>query len=250
MPTGYIRYSEFSNDDRDIDTLLNSTYGFYLVDISVPDNMYNTFSEFPPIFQNCTIKADKSRKLISCMSANRILIYHPLLKWYIEHGLIVSKVYGMIDTKKYKCFESFTELVSDERRKGDEKDEYKIIGNEMKDIGNSSYGRSCMNKSKHTQTSYENEDQARRSINTPYFVDCDQYGKIYEVSKKKHVIKQSIPIQMSPACRWSSPAPLLPPQPEPVTASTAASSGSGNLFNLSSANSAPQTQMAATESAS
>ena len=87
------------NDDRDIDTLLNSTYGFYLVDISVPDNMYNTVSEFPPIFQNCTIKADKSRKLISCMSANKILIYHPLLKWYREHGLIVTKVYGMIDTK-------------------------------------------------------------------------------------------------------------------------------------------------------
>ena len=84
------------------------------------------------------------------MSANKILIYRPLLKWYREHGFLVTKVYGMIDTKKYKCFESFTELVSDERRKGDEKAEYKIIGEEMKNIGNSSYGRSCMNK-KQTQ---------------------------------------------------------------------------------------------------
>ena len=102
-------------------------------------------------------------------------------------------------TYKYSYRYRYSILISHKQRKGDEKAEYKIIGEEMKNIGNSSYGRSCMNKSKHTQTSYENEDQARRSINTPYFVDCDQYGKIYEVSKKKHVIKQNIPIQMSTA---------------------------------------------------
>jgi len=61
----------------------------------------------------------------------------------------------MIHCKKYKCFKSFGELVSDERRKGDEDEDYKIIGDEMKNIGNSGYGRTSMNKSKHTSTKYE-----------------------------------------------------------------------------------------------
>lgn len=46
------------------------------------------------------------------------------------------------------------------------------------------------------------------------------------------------------------PAPLLPPQPEPVTASTAGGSGSGNLFNPAGAKPAEQTQVATTEPAS
>ena len=68
MPTGYLTYESFESYTADINLLLTSTYGFYLVDISVPEHMYNTFSEFPPIFRNCTIKADKSRKLISLFS--------------------------------------------------------------------------------------------------------------------------------------------------------------------------------------
>ena len=38
------------------------------------------------------------------MSANKILIYYPLLEWYIQQGLSVTKVYGMIHCKKWKIF--------------------------------------------------------------------------------------------------------------------------------------------------
>ena len=93
------------------------------------------------------------------MSAKKILLYHPLLQWYIDHGLIVTKVHSMIHCKKYKCFKSFGELVSDERRKGDEDEDYKIIGDEIKNIGNSAYGRTSMNKDKHATTTYESLKQ-------------------------------------------------------------------------------------------
>ena len=121
MPTSTLRYEAFT-DDKDINELLKNTFGFYEVDIQVPDDddSYNKFLEFPPIFRNCTLK-DGSRKLISCMSTKNILIYHPLLNWYLEHGLVVTKVHGMIHSKCCKIFKSFGELVSDERRKGDMK---------------------------------------------------------------------------------------------------------------------------------
>ena len=57
--------------------------------------MYNKFLDFPPIFKNSELK-NGTKKLISCMSAKKILIYYPLMEWYIQQGLIVTKVYGMI----------------------------------------------------------------------------------------------------------------------------------------------------------
>ena len=197
MPTGVLRYEEFT-EEKDINSLLNTTYGFYLIDIHVPDDRYNDFCEFPPIFRNVYLK-DNSRKLISCTNAKEILIYHPLLTWYIEHGLVVSKVYGMIHCNRYKCFKKFGEIVSDARRQGDIKDEFKIIGGEMKDVGNTAYGRTSMNKMKHTATSYSDYKTTRRKINSPYFVDCDEYGDTYEVSMKKGIIKQNIAIHISTA---------------------------------------------------
>ena len=73
------------------------------------------------------------------------------MEWYIQQGLIGTKVYGMIHCKKCKIFKSFGELVCNERRKGDIDAKYKVIGNEIKNIGNSAYGRTSMNKAKHNK---------------------------------------------------------------------------------------------------
>ena len=53
---------------------------------------------------------------------------------------------------------------------GDLKEEFKIIGEEMKNIVKSAYGRTSMNKSKHTATSYETLKGAGYKIITPYMV--------------------------------------------------------------------------------
>ena len=71
MPTGLLQYKQVEN--QNIKELLKTTYGFYEVDISVPENLYDKFSEFPPIFKNAIING-KERKLISCLSAQKILL--------------------------------------------------------------------------------------------------------------------------------------------------------------------------------
>ena len=69
----------------------------------------------------------------------------------------------------------------------------------MQNVGNSGYGRTSMNKSKHAKTSYETLKQTKKSINSPYFIDADQFGDMYEVQKRKRVTKQNMPIQISSA---------------------------------------------------
>ena len=195
MPTGFLQWKETDSTDnlsdsegcrakRDIKQLLNTTFGFYEVDIKVPENLHNELSEFPPIFKNVLING-KERKLISCLSAKKILLYHSLLEWYIDHGLVVDKIYGYIECKRCQTFNKFGELVCNERRKGDAEPELKIIGEEMKNIGNSAFGRTAMNKSKHTKISFKDIVHYKRCVNKPYFKDATQMNDFFEVEMKK-----------------------------------------------------------------
>ena len=43
----------------------------------------------------------------------------PLLKWYLEHGLKVTKVHQVVEFTPKPCFKPFGDAVSDARRAGD-----------------------------------------------------------------------------------------------------------------------------------
>ena len=48
----------------------------------------------------------KPRKLlVSGMKAEKILIASPLLKWYLEFGLQVTRIYMTLEYGKAKCFQ-------------------------------------------------------------------------------------------------------------------------------------------------
>lgn len=56
------------------------------------------------------------RLLIGGMRARQILLATPLLKWYLEHGMVVSKIYQVIEFIPQRCFREFVKHVSDGRR--------------------------------------------------------------------------------------------------------------------------------------
>ena len=105
----------------------------------------------------------------------------------------------MIHCKSCRIFKDFGELVCNERRKGDTDEKYAVIGNEIKNIGNSAYGRTSMNKAKHNKTTYETQAQYKKSLSTPYFRDAEKYGEVYEVQTRKQRTFQNMPIQISTA---------------------------------------------------
>ena len=61
------------------------------------------------------------------MKAKRILIKSTRLKWLLEKGAVVTKLYGIIPAEKGKPFKEFADWVSDERRKGDIDKCYEIL---------------------------------------------------------------------------------------------------------------------------
>ena len=82
------------------------------------------------------------KSLIGSMHAEKILLATPLLRWYLEHGLEITRVYQIVEFKPKACFKNFADEVSDARRTGDSDPSKSILADTFKLIGNSAYG--CM----------------------------------------------------------------------------------------------------------
>lgn len=174
-------------------------FGAVQVDIHVPESLKGYFQEMPPIFKNVPIKYEDigvfmqnfleetgrtfkdTKYLIGSMFGEKILITTPLLVWYMDHGLIVTRVWQVIEFKPAKCFKGFADTVSNDRRAGDQNPNLKAIADTSKLIGNSFYGYTIMNKMKHHDVKFLAEEAAVNAVNNPRFISLEEFDGCYEV---------------------------------------------------------------------
>ena len=110
--------------DKLIQNVLNDKlFGFFQVDIEVPEQLLDKFSEFCPLFVLSEVPEDQipqhmqdykintgrkniknNKKLLGVMKAEKILLYSPLLKWYLNHGLQVTMIDAIILNRFWKYF--------------------------------------------------------------------------------------------------------------------------------------------------
>jgi hypothetical protein len=125
-------------------------FGVIECDIRVPDSLKEKFSEMCPIFKNIEISRDDigdymkgfaeehnimprpRRSLIGSLKGDKILLATPLLKWYLEHGLEITKIYQIVEYSPKPCFKPFGDSVSNARRAGDVDPSKAIIADTMK----------------------------------------------------------------------------------------------------------------------
>jgi hypothetical protein len=183
-------------------------FGFVECDIHVPDHLESKFSEMTPIFKNFELTRDHlsdhmrafaeendhlkrpQRSLIGSMKGEKILLFTDLLKWYLEHGLVVSRVYQIIEYEPSRIFQSFGETVTEARRAGDVDSSQKLLADTAKLIGNSLYGKTITDKTKHRNVSYTLDERvASQKIRSRLFHSINPLDEgVYEtVSFKKQV---------------------------------------------------------------
>jgi hypothetical protein len=127
-----------------------SLFGVVECDIRVPESLKEKFAEMCPIFKNVEISREDigehmkqfaedrdimpqpRRSLIGSLKGDKILLATPLLKWYLDHGLQVTKIYQVVEYSPKPCFKSFGDAVSDARRTGDADPSKAIIADTMK----------------------------------------------------------------------------------------------------------------------
>jgi len=141
-------------------------------------------------------KFTTSRKLFATLKGEKLVIKSTRLKWLVDHGCIITKIHGVIEAIPRKIFANFMDWVSNERRKGDSDQKCAIIAECCKTIGNSSFGRTVMDKLKHKNVKYGNETKFNNSKNKGTFYNSDQYGNVYEIILNKKCLKQNMPLQI------------------------------------------------------
>ena len=131
------------------------------------------------------------------MEAQHHFIITPLLKFYLEHGLIVDHIHQVIEYTPQACFQGFCDNVIYHRQLADDNPQQAIVGELHKLIGNSAYGRTLMQSEKFTNTTYGNRLKFSQLIRRHIFRDADEItDNFYEISCSKPRVYCDQPIQI------------------------------------------------------
>ena len=226
LPKYYRKNKKSISFDKIIkDVKENRLFGCVECDLKVPSvwkgefknklNPHEYFSIFPPIFlttsvpfesfgehmqQHCQangLSKEPRKLLISCMSVHKILLATPLLKWYLEHGLEVTRIYEVVEYGQSKCFKGFIEKVADARRTGDISPDKTAFADTMKLLANSAYGSLLLSKEKYTKTEYiSGLTNAKNHVNKSNFRDVEELSEdFFEFTMGHKNLKLNTPIQ-------------------------------------------------------
>ena len=191
-------------------------FGFAEVDIEVPEELWPEFEEFPPLFINRGVpdsavpqhmhdylqqsgrkRFPEQPKLLGVMSAKKILLYAPLLVWYLNRGLKLTAVYRTIDYEPREIFSWFVNEVANNRRKGDADKDKALLAEVFKLLGNSAYGKFIEAVERHTNTIYTcDEEEVDKSLRSARFKTLEEIGPAYKVELRKIKINIDRPFQV------------------------------------------------------
>ena len=119
------------NEQKILEAIEEGTlFGLVECDIKMPEHLRTHFDEMTPIFKNIDVSLEDigepmkkyaeqnklmsqpQRSLIDSYYGEKILLATPLLQWYLEHGLVVTKIYQVVQYWPEDCFKKFCEKVS------------------------------------------------------------------------------------------------------------------------------------------
>ena len=200
MPFDQKRIAKFSKD-----VLKGNVFGFAQVDIEVPDELYDKFSDISPLFvvqeipdrdipEKMKIYKEKTRrktvkgtkKLLGVMKAKKILLYTPLIEWYLQHGLRLTAVHQLIEYEPGMLFSWFPVEVANARREADKDPLKKQLGDVAKLTGNSFYGKMIEDLGRHKSTRFTRKEMVfDKALRSPFFNNLEEIGETYEIKEFK-----------------------------------------------------------------
>ena len=195
-------------------------FGMVQCDVHVPDYLKEHFSEMCPLFLTCetpvsaigdymknyaaqhNIPLKPKRQLVAGLKAEKVLLITPLLNWYLDHGLVVTKVYQAIEFCPQRPFKEFTNMITSARENASRDPNLESLARKLKLIGNCAFGSLIMDSSKFRNTRYaENIRDAKVLANRNLFrrledISSSQDQHLYEVIMAKPCIRHYMPKQL------------------------------------------------------
>ena len=182
-------------------------------DIGVPENLRSKFVNFHPIFENTLVSksdigdlmknyAEKKRflsqprkMLTSRFPLQNGTLITPLLLFYLQLGLVCTKIHRFVEYTPKNCFNSFVQSAVDTGGQGDENPNSSVVAEIMKLLANSSYGYQILDRSRHIVTEFLTDEKPHAAINSKLFKELDHVNNsLYEVELVKAQIEHKEPI--------------------------------------------------------
>ena len=137
------------------------------------------------------------KELLGVLKTKKVLLYAPLLEWYINHGLKITAAYRTIDYIPQKIFDWFVREVANMRRKGDVAKEKALLAEVYKLLGNSAYGKfieavECQLKVLYTK----DENTVDKHLRSVWFQDLEEIGDRYKIECRKNKVTINRPSQV------------------------------------------------------
>ena len=120
------------------------------------------------------IKDVPCRLLIGSYFRKKIGLTTPLLKWYLEHGLLITRIYTIVKYIPNAAFSSFMTQIAQCHLEGDRDEDKALIAEMSKLIGNSSYGWLITNKEKHHDIVFVDESEISTETIDNHFYDMTE----------------------------------------------------------------------------
>ena len=194
----------------------NEIFGILEVDIHVPPQLQHKFQEFPPIILNATLTKDDlsphmrqhldqycqgmfspRRSLISVLEGRRQYLITPLIQFYLNHGLIITNVYSVMQWQPQLCFQKFCDTVIENRSRADYDATQSIVGEMFKLIGNSAYGRTLMQTERFQNIKFTSAQKVDKYYRQNLFRDCSQINsQCYKITMARKTVNCFQPIQI------------------------------------------------------
>ena len=188
-------------------------FDYVQCDFGVPENLRANFANLHPIFKNTLVSKSDSRDLMkNYAEEQRLLSQHrkmlissftlqngtlisPLLLFYLQLGLVCTKIHCFVEYIPKKCFNSFVQSAVDARRQSDENPNSRVVAETMKLLANSSYCYQFMDRSRRTVTKYLSDEKTHAAINSQLFKKLDHVNNsLYKVELAKAQIEHKEPI--------------------------------------------------------
>ena len=215
MPGGKGEVVVYDNPQEGVERVRDPDwFGFAEVNIQIPKSLWGKFEEMPPFSYNKQIPEQavpshmkayrdrtgrtqsKSQKLVGALSAEKMLVYVPLLRWYLDHGAELLAVYRTIDYKK-ASMQWFVDEVTEARQAGDADKTKALLADVFKLLGNSCYGKMIENVASHNSTRYTKDEKlVDRMLHSAYFKDLNEIGSAYELTSRKRSVAINRPYQI------------------------------------------------------
>ena len=212
----YSHFKKYLAQDQIIQYIRDGhLFGFVECDIEVPDHLKAYFLEMTPVLKNVDVCLDDAgefmqeytkqhnikdvpwRLLIGSYFSKKIGLTTPLQKWYLEHRLVITRIYTAVEYIPNAAFSSFMTPIAQCHLEGDRDKDKALIAEASKLIGNSLYGQMITNKEKHHNIVYIDESEISTEIIDNQFYDMTELPDgCYEVEKWKKKISLDLSIHI------------------------------------------------------